>query len=117
MKAIRLGALGAVSLVPAMACSYSATAAAVGAGGGEIAIQIYTQPGCEWQAAPTASWMSIYSGRAGNGTGTVYVYVQPNRGFTRVGNIDVLVQEPSNNIGGRSGGGSTIATRASVNEY
>jgi hypothetical protein len=123
MKSIRLAALAAVSLVPAMACSYSASSPAVGAGGGNVAIQIYTQPGCAWQVTSSAEWLQIFSSRSGSGSGTVYVYVAPKSGAARASYINVMVPNVylnvNNCLGTRSGcgNGSQMAARSTVTEY
>src|SRR5579859_6115378 len=79
---IRLAGLAAVALLPAMACSYSATSPVVGAGGGNVAVKVYTQPGCAWTAEDT-SFSSVFSGRQGRGSGVIYMYVRPNYGRAR----------------------------------
>jgi hypothetical protein len=120
MKSIRLALLGAVTLIPAMACSFSATSVTAGAGGGNVAVQVYTQPGCSWQLTAGASWLQIYSAHTGTGSGTVYVYVAPNRGATRSAYMNVLVYgsgSGANSIPGRSSVGPIIASRSVVTEY
>jgi hypothetical protein len=118
MNSIRLAALAAVTLLPSMACSYSASAPAVGPSGGNIAVQVYTQPGCQWQMTAGAGWLEIFTARSGYGPGTVYVYVAPDRGGAREAYMDVVAfAPPSGNIGGRSSGGSFVAARATVLQY
>jgi hypothetical protein len=119
MKTIRLAALAAVTLLPAMACTFSASSPVVGAGGGNTAVQIYTQPGCSWQVTAGAAWMELYSARSGSGNGTVYVYLPPNGGGARQAYLDVWVTgTPSTIIGGRSTVvSSSIVFRSLVTEY
>ncbi len=118
---IRLAALAAATLLPGMACTYSASAPVVAAGGGNIAVQIYTQPGCSWDVSAATAWTSVISARTGTGNGTVYVYVSPNRGGTRTGYIDDLVYESGSSpvICGRSAcGGAYVSIRiGSVTQY
>jgi len=119
MKSIRVAALAAVTLLPAMACTYSAsTPAPVGAGGGDFAVQINTQPGCAWQVGAGAAWMDIYSARTGSGAGIIYVYIAPNNGAVRQAYVNVLVSSTCTYFT-RScgGGGSVIAARSLFTEY
>jgi hypothetical protein len=119
MKSIRLAALAAVSLLPAMACTFSASSPTVGEGGGNTAVQIYTQPGCSWQVTAGAAWIELYSAHSGTGTGTVYIYLPPNGPAARQGYLDVWVTgTPSPVLGGRSTTvSSSIVFRSLVTEY
>lgn len=123
MKSIRLAALAAVTLLPAMACSYSAsTPAPVGSGGGNTTVQIYTQPGCPWQVTSSAGWLQPFLNRSGSGPGTAYVYLTPDEGAPRQGYINVVVYSGTLNssfIPGRSSvtGGPTIVFRSLLTEY
>ena len=112
MKSIRVAALAAVTLIPAMACTYSAGAAVVGAGGGNTAVQIYSQPGCSWSVTAGAEWLQLYSTHYGTGNGTVYIYLPPNNGGTRQAYLNVVVTVPPS-----TGGGSVIVYRSLVTEY
>ena len=118
MKSIRLAALAAVTLLPAMACTFSASSPVVGAGGGNTAVQINTQPGCAWQVTAGADWIEIYSARSGNGPGTVWAYLPPHNG-ERQAYLNVVVTGSSiQTLGGRS---TTVSTstvfRSLVTEY
>lgn len=119
MTSLRLAALVAASLAPGMAaCSYSATSPVAGAGGGYVAMQVYTQPGCVWQAAEYSPFVSIVSGRQGRGSGTVTIYVSPNSGGARTGLVKGLLYiEPT--LGGRSAspGGWITVFQSVVTEY
>ena len=114
---IRLAALASFSLLPGMACSYSATSATVGAGGGYVQINIYTQPGCMWQVG-NSSFVSVVSNRQGYGNSAVKVYVAPNRGAVRTATLNGLAYVPPT-IGTRSGGpgGWVTLFRSYITEY
>ena len=118
MKSIRLAALAAVTLLPAMACTYSTSSPVVGAGGGNTAVQIYTQPGCPWQMTAGAEWIEIYSARSGSGPGTVWAYLPPHNGV-RQAYLNIVVYSgtlSSSYIPGRSAvtGGSVVVFRAAT---
>ena len=115
MKSIRFAALAVVTLVPAMACTYSASAPVVGAGGGNVAVQVYTQPGCTWQVTSSADWLQIFSARSGSGSGTVYVYLPPDKGAARASYINFVVSMATGPaIGGRSATVSQVTVARSV---
>ena len=115
---IRLAALAAFTLLPGMACTYSATSPVVGSAGGNVAVTVYTQPGCAW-TAEGASFGSVFAGRQGRGSGTFYLYVSPNGGRTRSavvrGYNSVSVQ--SNQIPGRSGPTVQIVFQSTLTQY
>jgi hypothetical protein len=123
MKSIRVAALAAVTLLPAMACTYSAsTPAPVGSGGGNTTVQIYTQPGCPWQVTSSAGWLQLFLSRSGSGPGTAYVYLTPNEGAARQNYINVVVYSgtlSSSFLPTRSAvtGIATIAFRSLLTEY
>lgn len=121
MTSIRLAALAAATLLPGMACTYSATSAVAGANGGNIAVRISTQPGCKWEVSAPAAWTQIFSAHSGSGNGTVYVYVTPDRGGARVADINgFAVVTGCTGIPGRSGcvpGGETLVFRSTVTQY
>ena len=113
---IRLAALAAFTLLPGMACTYSATSPVVGAGGGNIAVTVYTQPGCTW-TAENASFGSVFSGRYGNGSGTFYMYVSPNYGRARSAVVRGYNTVQSYQIGGRSGPTVQIVFQSTLTQY
>jgi len=113
---IRLAGLAAVALLPAMACSYSATSPVVGAGGGNVAVQVYTQPGCTWTAEDT-SFSSVFSGRIGRGSGVVYMYVRPNPGRTRSAPVRGYTTVQSGQIPGRSGPTVQVVFQSTLTQY
>src|SRR5262245_10313376 len=118
MHLIRLAALSACTLLPAMACSYSATSPAVGAGGGYATIQIYTQPGCAWQVAGSHEYVSSVSANQRRGDGAVTLYLQPNYGTARILRLtgsDYVAPT----LGGRSSSpsGRITAFQSNVTEY
>jgi hypothetical protein len=61
-------------------CSFSLTpaAASVGAAATTGSVTVTAGAGCAWTAASNASWISISSGAAGSGNGTVNYSVQAN---------------------------------------
>ncbi len=105
MYPIRLTALASLSLLPGMACTYSATSPVVGAAGGYVAVQVYTQPGCVWEMTG-GSFASIVSARSGSGSGAVTVYVFPNPNKAARSNVlsGIVYRNCGNpnSIGGRS---------------
>jgi hypothetical protein len=81
MNCLRLAVLAAATLTPGMAaCSYSAytSAPTLGAGGGYVAVTVYTQPGCRWSVNQADVWATPLQ-RNATGTGTIYIYVAPTR--------------------------------------
>jgi hypothetical protein len=113
---IRLAALAAFTLLPGMACTYSATSQVVGAGGGNVAVTVYTQPGCAWTAENTALG-SVYAGRQGYGTGSFWMYVRPNPGRARSAVVRGYNTVQSNQIGGRSGPTVQIVFQSTLTQY
>ena len=60
------------------------------AGGGVGNLQVITSDGCSWNAAASASWITINSGAGGSGNGTISFSVSRNRsGIVRRGTITV----------------------------
>jgi hypothetical protein len=114
---IRLAAMAAFTLLPGMACNYSASSPVVGAGGGNVPVTVYTQPGCAWTAESPA-FGSVYSGRQGYGTGTFWMYVRPNTGRARSAVVRGYntVQSP-NQIPGRSGPTVQIVFQSTLTQY
>jgi hypothetical protein len=113
---IRLAALAAFTLLPGMACTYSATSPVVGAGGGNVSVQVYTQPGCAWTAEDT-SFASVRSGRQGRGSGSFWMYVQPNRSRARSAAVRGYTIVQSNQIPGRSGPTVQIVFQSTLTQY
>ena len=113
---IRLAALAAFTLLPGMACTYSATSLVVGAGGGNVAVTVYTQPGCAWTAEDT-SFGSVFSGRYGHGSGSYYMYVRPNTGRARSAVLRGYNTVQSNQIPGRSGSTVQIVFQSTLTQY
>ena len=113
---IRLAALAAFTLLPGMACTYSATSPVVGAGGGNVAVTVYTQPGCAW-TAESPSFGSVFAGRQGWGSGTFSMYVRPNSGRARSGVVRGYNSVASNQIPGRSGPTVQIVFQSTLTQY
>ena len=118
MHLIRMAAVSACTLLPGMACSYSATSPAVGAGGGYATVQVYTQPGCAWQVTGSHQYMSFVSANQGRGNGAVTLYLQPNSGTARTLRLSGVVYVTPT-LGGRSSSPSGWITvfQSNVTEY
>jgi hypothetical protein len=113
---IRLAALAAFTLLPGMACNYSATSPVIGPGGGNVAVTVYTQPCCAWTAENTA-FGSVYSGRQGYGTGTFWMRVNPNNGRARSAVVRGYNTVQSNPIPGRSGPTVQLVFQSTLTQY
>lgn len=69
-------------------------AGAIGADGGQATLTVAGLAGCQWTASSDAPWLSIVSGSAGMGSGTITVAAGPNPGVApRVGFIRVKDQQ------------------------
>ena len=55
------------------------------AAGGPLTVTVTTDPGCSWTAATQADWITVASGAAGSGNGTVTLSVASNSGAARTG--------------------------------
>jgi hypothetical protein len=118
---IRLAALAAFTLLPGMACTYSATSPVVGAGGGNVMVQVYTQPGCQW-TAEDSTFASVYTSRFGRGSGAYWMYVRPNAGRARTTPVrGYVVSQAGSTLTGRSsvgsGGGIQIVFQSTLTQY
>ena len=71
------------------ATAITPTAQTVGASGGSGTVVVNTAPGCAWTAQSEAAWISMTSGQAGNGPGTVAFSVSAWDGPTRTGRLRV----------------------------
>jgi hypothetical protein len=116
MKSMRLAGLAALTLLPGMACTYSATSPVVGPAGGNVAVQVYTQPGCAWTAEDT-SFASVYTSRFGRGSGAYWMYVRPNPGRARSAVVRGYTTVQSNQIPGRSGPTVQIVFQSTLTQY
>ncbi|MCE5307697.1 MAG: choice-of-anchor D domain-containing protein [Acidobacteriales bacterium] len=70
-------------------------------GGGRASFNVLSQTGCEWTAASSARWITVTSGRAGSGNGTVRFHVtdntslEPRQGtITAAGETITVFQSP-----------------------
>jgi hypothetical protein len=82
----------AVGTVP---CSYGVapTNQTVGAGAGPgTAVAVTAGTGCAWTAVSGVSWITVTSGAAGSGNGTVNFSVDANTGASRTGTITIAGQ-------------------------
>jgi uncharacterized protein (TIGR03437 family) len=76
----------------AQACNFSVSSSRFDfeTGGGRGRFNVATQSGCDWTAAGNASWITVTSGRAGSGNGTVRFHVADNTSLgARQGTITV----------------------------
>ncbi len=64
-----------------------------GESGGDSAIYIYTDIGCNWTAVSDSTWISILDGASGHGSGTVIFVVARNAGPARSGLITVAGED------------------------
>jgi hypothetical protein len=132
---IRLAAMTAFTLLPVIAdtqaghrppspspapgpkpCTYSATSQVVSAKGGNVNVQVYTQPGCPWTAQDT-SFASVYAGRQGSGSGSVLLHVPPNPGKARAAVLRGYNTVQSNQIPGRSGPTVQVVFQSILTQY
>ena len=72
-------------------CTYtlSATDQSVAASGGTAAIDVSAGSGCAWTASSQASWITVASGAAGAGNGTVTLSIAANAGGQRSGTATI----------------------------
>jgi uncharacterized protein (TIGR03437 family) len=80
------------TLTNAAACTYFAGApsALLTAAGGSGAILVTATTGCAWTAISNASWLTVTSGAAGSGSGTVNYSAAPNNtGQSRAATITI----------------------------
>ncbi len=79
---------------PPPACTYtlSASEQAVAAVGGPVTVGVTTAAGCAWTATTTADWITITSGAAGSGSGTVALTIAANTGLERTGTVTIAGQ-------------------------
>ena len=76
-------------------CSYTVSPSSLSfsASGGSNAVTVTTASSCTWSATSDRGWMSIASGAAGTGNGTVSVSLTPNGGAgMRAGTLTVAGQ-------------------------
>ncbi len=74
-----------------LACSYtlSSTDQSSSAAGGTGTVGVTTAGGCGWTAESQAAWISVTSGAAGSGNGSVQLAIAPNAGAQRVGTVTI----------------------------
>ncbi len=106
-------------------CTYaiSATDESFTSSGGSGTVLVTTQSGCTWTAASNASWLTITSGAAGSGSGTVKYSVARNTGSssrtagcTFAKNVLTVTQSgtQSYTITASAGTGGTISPSGSI---
>lgn len=112
-----------ITISQASGCTYSLTTSSqsFAAAGGSGQISVNSGSSCPWTAASNASWITISSGAAGTGSGTVSYSVAANNTPQRTGTITVAGQtftvqqsngcsfsvSPVNHFFNRNGGGTT----------
>jgi Putative binding domain, N-terminal/Viral BACON domain len=73
--------------------SVSSNHESVDGAGGNLSVNVRASAdSCEWTATSNASWISIVSGRAGRGNGTVSFHVDAVTGPPRTGNLTIAGQ-------------------------
>lgn len=99
------------------ACSYavSPTQLSFSASGGTGTIRVETAPACGWTAAGNSGFISIQSGAAGAGNGTVSFSVAPTIGLGRTGTITVAGQSVA--ISQSAGSGCNYALSSSGKSF
>ena len=72
-------------------CVYtlSRSAAAIGADGGSVTVDLSTLTGCAWTASSDSSWIVIAGGASGSASGTVTLQIAANGGAARVGRATI----------------------------
>ena len=62
-------------------------------GGGLGEAQVRAEPGCSWTVINNASWITVFSGAGGSGTGRVTYLVSPNNGPARSTTLTIAEQD------------------------
>ncbi len=75
-------------------CAYGVlpTQVSIDAAGGQRSISVTSTPDCAWNATSTADWITVTSGSAGSGNGSVTLNIGRNPGSARSANITVASQ-------------------------
>ncbi len=101
------GAAGAFTLsLTAPGCSYSLTPSVLNETAQQTLrnVTVTTSAGCGWTATPNSAWISVASGSAGSGTGTVSLQIAANAGgAARTGTVTIGGQALTVNQTGPSG--------------
>jgi len=81
------------SVTPA-ACAFtlSRTGDSIAASGGTSSVGVTAAAGCAWAATSGASWITVLSGQAGSGNGTVTLSFAANPGTQRTGQVTIAGQ-------------------------
>ncbi len=84
----------AFTVTQATGCSYSisSTNINIGASAANLSVNVITGTGCTWTAVSNAPFITITSGAAGSGSGTVNFTVAANTGLTRMGTLTIAGQ-------------------------
>ena len=77
--------------IQASSCSYALSPASASAGAGATtgAVTVAASAGCAWTAASNASWLTVTSGAAGSGNGSVTYAVSTNYGGARTATLTI----------------------------
>jgi hypothetical protein len=79
---------------PPPTCTYgvSPTSISIDAAGGQRSVTVTTTQECAWNAASAADWITVASGPATSGNGSITLNIGRNSGSPRSGNIAVASQ-------------------------
>ncbi|MGH9310565.1 MAG: BACON domain-containing protein, partial [Vicinamibacterales bacterium] len=82
------------AITQSQGCGYivAPTVQTVGAAGGNVAITVTSGSACPWTAASEAAWITVASGAAGTGDGTVTLAVAATSGAARTGTATIAGQ-------------------------
>lgn len=84
---------GSSASPPACSFSLSPTSQSFDAAGGTGNVSVQASSGCSWNATSSVTWISVVSGAAGTGNGTVVFQVQANiTGQARTGSLSIAGQ-------------------------
>lgn len=80
-----------VQVVQGLGCTYSTsvTTLSLGAAGGRGEVSVSAAAGCPWIAQTQTPWITIASGAAGSGPGTVAITLPANDGPPRTGTVTI----------------------------
>jgi hypothetical protein len=84
-----------VTVTQAAACAYTVTPLTVSmpaAGGAGPSLTITAPAGCDWTATTSTPWLTVTSGAAGSGNGSVGFTASANSGGARAGSLSIAGQ-------------------------
>ncbi len=97
-------------------CTYTINpaSASVYDSGGTAHTTVNTAAGCPWTATSNASWITVTSGQAGTGNGTVVIAAAPNTGGPRSGTVTIAGQTYTVTEGAGACGAVDVSTEVHV---